>query len=168
MWSLDALKTRSEHPGPVLLWESASTDEVPVEHWMKTETGSTPTRPRGEDALVFRIEKAAQRANAFSMGVTIGRVDSNDIVIDDRSISRFHAWLQFDVREQTWMLTDAESKNGTWVGGVKLEPKKRVPLKSGIELRLGDMQLRFLDAGALFELVEAFWTRLSGQPKPKS
>ncbi|MDP3498917.1 MAG: FHA domain-containing protein [Myxococcales bacterium] len=56
---------------------------------------------------MFFVEKVPRTGNAFALGVTIGRVESNDIIIDDSSISRFHAWLQLDAKKG-WMLCDAE------------------------------------------------------------
>jgi pSer/pThr/pTyr-binding forkhead associated (FHA) protein len=130
---------------PAILWEAppnqAGTDSG---HWEMTEAGGTPTRPRTGEPIVFLVEKAAStQNNPFAMGITMGRVESNDIVLDDGSVSRFHAWLQKDERTQAWSLTDAESKNGTWVDGAQVAPKTRVALKDGSRIKLGDVELVF-------------------------
>ena len=93
------------------------------------------------------------KPNAFPMGVTIGRVPGNDIELDDTSVSRFHAWLQQDLRTKVWALTDADSKNGTWVAGAELGPRQRVPLADHTEIRLGNVFLTFLLPASLWAIL---------------
>jgi pSer/pThr/pTyr-binding forkhead associated (FHA) protein len=80
---------------------------------------------------------------------------SNDIAVEDNSISRFHAWFQLDERLNEWALTDAESRNGTFVGERKLEPTKREPLANLSRLRFGHVEFRFLLPSTLQALVES-------------
>ena len=47
--------------------------------------------------------------------ITIGRKDSNDIVIDNLAVSGMHA--RVDSVSATFILTDLESTNGTFVNG---------------------------------------------------
>ncbi len=77
--------------------------------------------------MLFELKKVPGRPNAFYRwsGVTVGRIDTNDIVVDDGSVSRFHAYFQKDARTGDWHVVDAESKNGTWVGPLKLQPNER-------------------------------------------
>jgi predicted component of type VI protein secretion system len=69
---------------------------------------------------------------------TIGSAPSNDIVVDEPSVSRLHAILQ--VVNGTWVVEDCGSRNGTFVSG------RRIPtmhaLRPGDELRLGRVVLR--------------------------
>jgi pSer/pThr/pTyr-binding forkhead associated (FHA) protein len=62
------------------------------------------------------------------MGITVGRVETNDVIVDDGSVSRFHAWLQLDERKKAWFLCDAESKNGTFLGPQRLTANQKVAL----------------------------------------
>jgi hypothetical protein len=130
---------------PQLVWEAPPRDSSDSGSWQLTESGGGAriTRPQPGEALIYAVEKVIGASNPFPMGVTIGRVESNDLVLDDASVSRFHAWLQFEERTSTWWLTDAESRNGTWVGGMKCEPRKRVAVSNGTEIRVGDAQLKF-------------------------
>ncbi len=112
---------------PVLVWEAparagdpGAQDELDEGSWASTTAGGPMSRPRAGETLVFSVEKVNAKANAFAMGITVGRVDTNDVVVDDASVSRFHAYLQFDARKKTWSLTDADSKNGTFVGTDRL------------------------------------------------
>lgn len=129
---------------PGLIWEAPPSESTTDSgHWALTQAGP-PSRPRAGEPLVFLVEKGKATNNPFAMGITLGRIDNNDLVIDDGSVSRFHAWLQQDERTREWSLTDAESKNGTWVDGVKAEARKRMPLKDHSKVKLGDIELVFL------------------------
>lgn len=141
----DPAAARAGVKAPVVVWEApppASDDEG---HWQLTQTGQAGalTRPKPGETLVYPVAKVPGLVNPFPMGITLGRVESNDIVLDDGSVSRFHAWIQFEERTHAWWLTDAESRNGTWVAGTKCEPRKRVALTDGISFKLGDAELRF-------------------------
>ncbi len=50
---------------------------------------------------------------------TIGRLDECHIILDDQSVSRKHAALQFSA--QGWSVQDLGSKNGTFVNGAPIE-----------------------------------------------
>jgi hypothetical protein len=79
----------------------------------------------------------------------IGRQAGVAIVLDDQDVSRRHALL-----ERTGgrvVLTDPGSTNGTWVNRRQLragDPRDRVELRDGDELRIGSVTLRFSTAAA--------------------
>ena len=93
--------------------------------------------------------------NAFAMGITIGRIESNDLVIVDDSVSRFHAYLRWDERALAWFVTDAESKNGSWVDDVKVDPNQRARVDDNARLRFGDTRFTFLLPASLCMLLES-------------
>lgn len=132
----DALTT------PLLVWEGPPAEEgdEPV---LITLSGVHSTRPTSGDALVFELKKGNSKGNAFAMGVTLGRTEHNDVVIDDASVSRFHAFFQQDAKTRAWKLVDAESKNGTWMNAQKLEGAKALVVEDGATLRFGDIQLLY-------------------------
>jgi pSer/pThr/pTyr-binding forkhead associated (FHA) protein len=86
---------------------------------------------------------------SFPDRITIGRTDNNDIMIPDHSISRFHAYVRRDGSE--WVVADAGSKNGSWLAGSLLAPRKERPLSPRSELRFGDVNLLFYPAADLFK-----------------
>jgi len=129
---------------PALVWQAPSLKKEDEEVWLLTDAGGPLTRPREGEPLVMTVEKKQGSKNPFAMGVTVGRVESNDIIVDDHSVSRFHAYFQHDPRKDEWVLVDAESKNGTWVDAVRLTPNTRQPLRDGAALRFGDAELKFL------------------------
>ena len=120
---------------------------------MGTQTGSPALQPRVGEPLVFPLIKGSSRANAFGMGITVGRTDNNDIVIPDQSVSRFHAYFQKDAKSELWKLTDAESKNGTFINGSRLAPQEGVVVENGARLKFGDMEVVLMAADAFFEYV---------------
>lgn len=132
---------KAEFQGPVLLWESTAAAQQ--EAWERTVSHAVGA-PRAGDPLVFRLVKANHTQNAFAMGVTVGRVGNNDITLPDDSVSRFHAFFQRDDKSGGWTLTDAESKNGTFLGEQRLEANQHVPLADGAKLRFGDARVEFL------------------------
>jgi hypothetical protein len=85
--------------------------------------------------------------------ITVGRAGACDVTLPDRSVSKMHAifWPHEDLSR--WSLSDAESRNGTWLNDERLAPKQRVPIKPGDTLRLGDVEVRFIDPALLFDLV---------------
>lgn len=75
--------------------------------------------------------------------VSIGRAPENDLVIQDGSISRFHAKIY---REgDHWHVTDLGSKNGTHVNDVSAPVSS---LKDGDEILLGKLPMQFKDQAA--------------------
>lgn len=85
---------------------------------------------------------------SFPDRITIGRTPNNDIVINDHSVSRFHAYVRHD--GASFIVADAGSKNGSWLDRSSLEARKERRLPSRGVLRIGDVDLRFLLAADLF------------------
>jgi len=59
--------------------------------------------------------------------IAIGRAADNDIVVDDDMVSRHHARLE--MQGDTYILTDLDSANGTWVNNRRVSDP--VPLRAG-------------------------------------
>ena len=136
---------------PVLIWK-APPSVASGETWQGTHPGAGPARPHEGEALVFDVVKDPSKKNAFPMGVTIGRIDTNDIAIDDASVSRFHAWMQSDANG--WILCDAESKNGTFFEGVRLLAKQKIPIKDKAKLKFGEVEVTFFSVAAMIAMME--------------
>lgn len=78
--------------------------------------------------------------------IRIGSHPSNEVVLEDRSVSRFHCALASG--PHGWALTDSSSLNGTFLGGAKV---RDVDLPRGTcEIQLGEstLQLRALGTQA--------------------
>lgn len=74
--------------------------------------------------------------NKFTNMITIGRTQNNDIVLEESSVSKFHAYLQ--QKDGRWYLSDAGSRFGCTVDGVALADKSvEVDCKSQIVFGTG-------------------------------
>jgi len=134
-------------PVPVLVWEAAPRERTSKELLWVTNPRIRLNLP-SDDPLVYRVEKSTSKSNAFGLGVTLGRAANNDVVVDDPSVSRVHAFLQLDGHSRVWHVLDAESSAGTFVGGERLAPGRPAPLADGAVLLLGHVELRFLAPGS--------------------
>ena len=74
---------------------------------------------------------------------SVGRSPENRVVLTDSSVSRHH--VRFFFNEGAWWVEDLGSKNGTWVSERRLG-EGRTPLADGAVLRLGKVELVFLDS----------------------
>lgn len=103
----------------------------------------------GEAELELKLFPLVKKPGAsFPDRITLGRTQNNDIAIVDHSVSRLHAY----VRQVGggWVVADAGSKNGSWLRGTRLEPRREQPLSSQVVLRLGEVELAFYVAGDLY------------------
>ena len=73
--------------------------------------------------------------------VNIGQGPQNDIVLEDDSVSRSHARLEYKMG--SWLLTDLESTNGTAIEGVRLAAGVPTPLSYASTVRFGGVKLQF-------------------------
>ena len=113
------------------------------------------TLPYGKDLpldIELEVYPLAKKPGAsFPDRITIGRTSNNDIVIDDPSVSRLHAYLRRD--GERWLVTDAGSKNGSWLRGALLEPRREAPLPASAVLRFGEVDVTFYLASDLFAVL---------------
>lgn len=76
-------------------------------------------------------------------GLTLGRHDRCDLCLpaDAESISRFHA--RFTSGNGTWHIADMNSRWGTYLNGVRLEPAQEIVLSEGDLIRLNPWTFSF-------------------------
>jgi pSer/pThr/pTyr-binding forkhead associated (FHA) protein len=103
------------------------------------------TRPASR---VVRVKKTER--NPFAGLVTIGRARNNDVRLFSDQISKMHGWLRQG--PEGWVIKDHNSTNGTFVNGQRIQGGTEAPLRSGDELRLGDLGALFLDLAGLHAL----------------
>ena len=126
---------------------SLADDEVLIEaeqvESSKDKTNSVRTYPKKEDAcsqacpiLLFGDEKEIRINTSV---VTIGRRETNDIVIDDMRISRVHAQIRHV--SDGYMIFDAGSTGGTFINSTRITQQL---LKTGDVISLGGYRFIFL------------------------
>jgi hypothetical protein len=91
----------------------------------------------------FAVVQAVKSRDPKAPRVTVGRTPDNDIVIDDPSVSRLHAW--FELKRKRWQMTDAGSRNGTVIEGVRVPGKKWVSLGTQANIGIGDVSVGFFN-----------------------
>ena len=87
----------------------------------------------GEANWAYSIE--LEKGKSYRMG----RAADNDVVIKDQRVSSYHARLIFE--DNGLMLTDLESRNGTWVNGQKI---RNATLRIGDRIRIGHSHLQYV------------------------
>lgn len=73
--------------------------------------------------------------------VTIGKDSTNEVILDDDSVSARHARLEFVAGD--WALTDLGSTNGTAIDGATLAPETPTVLPYGATVRFGGVRATF-------------------------
>jgi len=85
------------------------------------------------------LELLAQDGRRFPLHglmVSLGRNPDNNIVLHDTQVSRYHAIIQSQA--SSWVITDQNSTNGTFLNEQRLAPHQACALKPGDVLRLGN------------------------------
>lgn len=85
----------------------------------------------------------------------VGREDSADVVIGERSVSKAHAQIHTE-EDGTFALVDKGSRNGTKVNGRRVKTGKRVPLRPGDLVTFGDVLCLFISPELLHQHVPTF------------
>jgi hypothetical protein len=111
-------------------------------------------RPRGRlRALTARLRQAVARAPRSPGGgtpalqievslppdasaVTVGRSRDCDVVVGERTVSRFHAELRHG--DGAWTVRDLDSTNGTWLNGARVREAR---VCRGDVLSLGGLRM---------------------------
>jgi DNA-binding NtrC family response regulator len=98
--------------------------------------------------LVHRMRVAVEEgpdtgASIMDDALAIGTSEDNALVLADPAVSRYH--LELRRTSNGIALVDLGSRNGTWVGGVRVE---RAIVPAGTRLRLGDTTIVVDDAGS--------------------
>ncbi len=93
---------------------------------------------------IYRKASKTDEISLTSENVSIGRDESNGIVINDPAVSRRHA--KISLADNRWIIEDLNSTNGTCVNG---RPVVRKTLQPGDKISIGDCEIHFaLQAGA--------------------
>lgn len=107
---------------------------------LKSEDDATPPASEAGPSLVKELYQVYEGSS-----LRVGRAKTNDIVLNDRDVSRFHA--TFSASQNGIVLSDLASTNGTFVNGRRITTP--VDLMSNDVVTLGniriDVQLHYTD-----------------------
>jgi len=121
----------------------------PAPTWLGGE-GSPPPAPadwpqpeyvEGGSGPVLRIVAGPNAGTVVSLDYdpcTIGRELDNNLPLADGRTSRYHARVAFVEEEETWVLEDLGSTNGTTLNGIRVN---RAGLAPGDVIQLGDTRI---------------------------
>jgi CheY-like chemotaxis protein len=113
--------------------------------------------PDLSDGIVFPLEKNG--SNGFSHMITVGRSANNDVAINSRLVSKFHAY--FTWRDEAWFLRDSGSTNGSFVNKARLDPELYYKVAADDIVAFSkSIVLKFVDPQTLFMQLK-FFRRLS-------
>ena len=103
-----------------------------------------PGRAKGGTVeVVLQIEGGSRilraRVGSGAGPVGVGRNSANALIIDDSTVSNFHAALTISANGDL-LLADRGSSNGTYVNGVTLETGGRIIIRDGDRLKFGDIE----------------------------
>ncbi len=93
-----------------------------------------PSEPPHADALIWK-----GRRMPLTQPCLIGRAPDNDLVVNDKEVSRRHAMIY--PQDTEWWLSDLGSRNGIRMNGIKLTHARR--LRDGDEVRIGAQTFSF-------------------------
>ncbi len=71
--------------------------------------------------------------------INIGRANDNDLVLNDKAVSRYHARLSYHTGN--WYIVDLQSTHGTFVNGLKVEGSAKI--KPSDKIKLSEVKLVF-------------------------
>jgi pSer/pThr/pTyr-binding forkhead associated (FHA) protein len=94
--------------------------------------------PSSEEAAAYVLVDGYRRMPINEAVVTIGRDLDNDIILDDRRVSRQHAQLRR--RHGQYVLYDLDSTGGTTVNDRRV---REVPLQPGDMIAFAGLKVRF-------------------------
>ncbi len=76
--------------------------------------------------LISRSEMGRTQELSIAKEATIGKGPANSIVLSEKNISRKHARIFFDDAENSYVLEDLNSRNGTRLDGERVRGKERL------------------------------------------
>ncbi len=109
------------------------------------------SEPQDEVSLLFQFDDlmvATLPPVQDGEALTVGRSPDCDLVIDDPSVSKHHATLQWDDRSKRVLVEDQKSSNGTHLNGEQLHVKMGV--KDGDTISFGDARFCLLLTETLY------------------
>jgi tetratricopeptide (TPR) repeat protein len=91
--------------------------------------------------VVFRGDDVERELHVGPQTIRIGRDPHNELVLDDKAVTRFHAEV---VRQgATYYISDLNSRNGVWINKQRISGK--TPMELGVPVTIGVFELTLED-----------------------
>lgn len=150
----------SQHPYPFLVHATGELHGLDPER-RDDLTSDRLVLERPRQALHESMQVAAVVPRDLdSDRVTIGVSTTCDVLLDDASVSKRHAY--FEELDGVWRIFDADSSAGTQVNNEPLEPGASRVLVSGDRITLGYVEMMFLAPEGFYDLISGlFATEIS-------
>lgn len=158
MQVIEGLASNTEEPlfkSPALYWSQASPHGE--DDWSPTGSLGLGSLLGTAGPTFLVIQKANDKPSSTINGITLGRLESNDIVVSGVSISRFHAWFHHEAADGHWYLHDTNSKCGTYVNDERLWGGS-ARLNDRCLVRFGHVEMTFLLGLTADALVRQMWS----------
>ena len=129
----------SAESSPAALIESLLSAANPDEQEVISAVMAGPA----DSAMVF-IHRGPSRGARFlitSEGVSIGRASSNQVFLDDVTVSRAHAKIAY--QDKSFLFSDLGSLNGSYINNKQTSSHT---LKTGDEIQIGKFHMLFIGA----------------------
>lgn len=97
-----------------------------------------------------------------ALRVSVGRDRANDIRLPYARVSKFHAYFVWSGDRTTWFVCDANSTNGTWLFGERLQADTPTIVPSGAEVRFGTAEFHFHRAPDFHDYLARLTARVAG------
>lgn len=136
-----------ELPGPWLVWEAGPWRPPSARRDTLVAGPNTRLLASGESLAILLVAKDG------GPDVKLGREATNDVVVDDATLSRVHLVFRREAAGG-WTVRDAKSRNGTRVDGAPLGDAA-VGVGPGAVVEAGAVRLTFYDAAGLYLRVRA-------------
>ena len=109
------------------------------ENLMSTTAAKSHVMKKPSITLEIEVLGNYSRRKFLGTRLLIGRSPANEIILDDRNISRIHAALIYGSNK--WWISDLDSKNGVWFGKNRIRFEQ---LPRGKKVRIGQHELTII------------------------
>lgn len=88
-----------------------------------------------------RLEVRGKSKMLSNKAFAIGRDKSNQLIVADPKVSRYHAIVTFE--NDVAYIKDTDSANGTYINNKKIPPGKKIKLNNGDKIKVGTTVIVF-------------------------
>lgn len=149
----------TKHPDPILVRATKDPfDGYGAHQGFMTRVGPSPLERAAEasvakpNQVVLEIRK--RPGSPFEERIGVGRTRNTDVHVADHGVSKYHAYFSLKVGTSIWQITDAGSKNGTFVNGRRLGARETIELKSGVQVAFGAANFRFFTPEGFYDYLK--------------